>query len=275
MSVEWGWKGEFKSVSLRGRAPSHRPLVDRSDESLFPREVFTSRSSLWTYLDCMDEDKTQVYLERSKSSPINLVLDRDDGMSPDDPFFRIIPYVIGRLKFLYIRGRPKHLQDITAHLSHPAPLLEGLSIYGSYTFPPHQCDMLTSELFNGDLSLLRKLSLESIHTELPWRNMVNLTSLTLFLTSPNETSVRHLLDFLEGAPRLRVIGLGLATLTSDTQNGRLVPLKCLERMYINSSGPVSLLPDHLLIPVGEVENEGTLSCHYTVVDRIRTCVLAD
>ena len=79
----------------------------------------------------------------------------------------------------------------------------------------------------------------------PWRNRINLTSLTLFLTSPNKTSVRHLLDFLEGA-----IELGLATLTSNTQNGRLVPLKCLERMYINSSGPVSLLLDHLLIPVG-------------------------
>ena len=185
-----------------------------------------------------------------KVLPINLVLDRDDGVSPDDPFFRVIPCVIGRLKSPYIRGRPRHLQDITAHLSHPAPLLEGLSICGSHTFPLHQCHVLTSELFNGHLSLLRKLSLESIHTEFPWRNMVNLTSLTLFLASPNETSVRHLLDFLEGAPHLRVIELGLATLTSDTQNGRLVPLKCLERMYINSSGPVSLLLDHLLIPVG-------------------------
>jgi hypothetical protein len=198
----------------------------------------------------MDEDKTQVYLECSKSSPINLVLDRDDSMSPDDPFFRIIPYVIGRLKSLYIRGRPEHLQDITAHLSHPAPLLEGLSICGSYTFPPHHRHVLTSELFNGDLSLLRKLHLESVHTELPWRNMANLTSLMLFLTSPNETSVGHLLDFLEGAPHLRVIELGLATLTSDTQNRRLVPLKCLERMYINSRGSVSPLLDHLSIPVG-------------------------
>ncbi|KAF9645561.1 hypothetical protein BDM02DRAFT_3079455, partial [Thelephora ganbajun] len=34
------------------------------------REIFTSRSSLWTDFHCMDAEKTRVYLERSKSSPI-------------------------------------------------------------------------------------------------------------------------------------------------------------------------------------------------------------
>ncbi|KAF9643191.1 hypothetical protein BDM02DRAFT_3104714, partial [Thelephora ganbajun] len=31
------------------------------------REIFTSHSSLWTDFDCMDSNKTRVYLERSKA----------------------------------------------------------------------------------------------------------------------------------------------------------------------------------------------------------------
>ncbi|KAF9789163.1 hypothetical protein BJ322DRAFT_992374, partial [Thelephora terrestris] len=34
------------------------------------REVFTSRSSLWTHLDCKYPEQTRAYLERSKSSPL-------------------------------------------------------------------------------------------------------------------------------------------------------------------------------------------------------------
>lgn len=34
------------------------------------RDVFVSCPSLWTYLCCRDLDKTRVYLERSRSSPV-------------------------------------------------------------------------------------------------------------------------------------------------------------------------------------------------------------
>jgi hypothetical protein len=196
------------------------------------------------------EDKTRVYLERSKSSRISLFLDRDGSLSPYDPFFEIIPHVVGRLKSLSVWGKPKHLRDITAQLFHPTPVLEELLIYGDRAYPPHHNHTLTSALFNGNLSSLRELSLESVRTNLPWRNMVNLTSFTLARTLPSDLSAKHLLDFFEGAPCLRNIGLHLTVRTCGTRNGRLVSLECLEWMYINGGGPISHLLNHLLIPVG-------------------------
>jgi hypothetical protein len=77
---------------------------------------------------------------------------------PDHPFFEIIPHAIGRLRSLIHRCNAENLQDITAHLSRPAPLLEKLSICGDpNTTSQHYNPVLTPALFNGDLSSLRKL----------------------------------------------------------------------------------------------------------------------
>ena len=211
--------------------------------------MFTSRSSLWANLDCVGSDKTRTYLERSKSSPINLSLNRDDDLSPYDPFFQTDPNAIGRLRSLSIEGAPWNLQDITAHLSHPAPLLEDMLIDGNYgrEREPEDGPVLASTLFNGDLSSLRKLHLHSVCTDLPWKNMVNLTSFTLAFASP--ISMRLLLDFFESAPHLREVELYSTTLISAAQNGRLVSLACLKRMYTDDVPPSALL-DHLLIPLG-------------------------
>ena len=227
------------------------------------REIFTSRPTLWTDLDCTNIDKTLVYLDRSRSSPINVQLDKYQALSPYDPFLQVIPHVIPRLKSVTIYGVPENLQEITAQLYAPAPLLETLTIYIDCECPPQHGPAITTPLFNGDLSSLRELRLQCVSTELPWRNMVNLTSFTLGYTKPGDSSVRHLLDFFASAPRLRKIRLSFATPTFGTQRGRLVSLPHLRRMSIFGSGPPSLLIDHLLIPAGaklttEVDSSGSL-----------------
>ena len=214
------------------------------------REIFTSRSSLWANFDCEDADKTRVYLERSKTSPINLLLGGNPEMPPRDLFFQVIPHATTRLKCLIIRGTSEKLRDIAKELSHPAPLLETLTIEVECGCSLHCNAPLTPALFNGGLSSLRTLHLYSVYTELPWRNMVSLTSFMLGFTSPGNVSLGHLLDFLEGAPHLRNVQLYSATSTSDAQNGRLVSLACLKRMVILGNEPSSPLLDHLLIPVG-------------------------
>jgi len=208
--------------------------------------VFTSRPSLWTNLDIRNEDKARVYLERSKSSPVNLSLERRNEIYPDDPFFRFIPQVIGRLGYLLVQGTPENVQNITALLSHPAPLLKHLEISADY--PPAL--RLTSALFDGDLSSLDVLHLSFVRTELPWRNMVNLTSFVLGGVPSGGVSVIELLDFIESAPRLRWVYLYSVQPTPGAQSGRLVSLTCLKIMTISDCGPPSALLDHLLIPVG-------------------------
>ena len=214
------------------------------------REVFVSRSSLWTDFDCEDADKTRVYFERAKSSLLNLRLERDGVISPHDPFLQIVPRAIGQLKSLSINGTLENLQYITTRLSRPAPLLERLVIDGGSDLGSGRNPVLKVNLFNGDLSSLRELHLLRVHTDLPWRNMVNLTSLMLDYFPPDGTSIGQLLDFFEGAPYLRKVRLGNATPTLGGQNGRLVSLAHLKRMDINGGGPSSPLLDHLIIPVG-------------------------
>ena len=213
------------------------------------REIFISRSSLWTNFSCLDEEKTQVYFERSKSSPINLSLDLSKGIPPYDPIFQIIPHATGRLKSLFVNGLPADVEIVTSHLSHPAPLLERLSIRSDSPLA-HRATALPSALFNRDVSSLRMLRLEFVRTGLPWRNMVNLTSFTLFSIPPGAVSTGQLLDFLESAPHLEEIRFYDATPTTGIQGGRLVSLACLKSMDIKRGIPCSALLDHLLIPAG-------------------------
>ena len=210
-----------------------------------------SRSCLWTDFDCLDEEKTRVYFKRSGSSPISLSLYRDGPTLPHDPFFGIIPHVVGRLVSLFIKGAPINLQDITSHLHRPAPLLEELLIRSSGGPAPRHDQVLPPTLFNGDLSSLRKLHLQGVRTELPWRNMVNLTSFVLG-RMPTNISVQQLLDFFESAPHLCDINLYSVTPFPTALYGRLVTLACLKRLEIADCGPSYLLLDHLSIPVGVI-----------------------
>ena len=144
---------------------------------------------------------------------------------------------------------PDHLREITDYLSRPAPLLEDLAIIGS-SGDPKPNPVLATTLFDGDLSSLRVLHLQSVRTQLPWRNMVNLTSFLMYCVMRPRVTVRQLLDFFEGAPYLLDVNLGFATPVSGAQNGRLVSLAHLGRLHIYGFQPPSLLLDHLLIPAG-------------------------
>ena len=214
------------------------------------REVFVSRSTLWTNIDCKNNERTRVYLERSKTSPISLSLYRPEGISPSDPFFNTIPHAIGRLKSLFVEVASEHLRDITAHLCRPAPVLEDITIWSVNTRVPHRNPVLTPSLFNGEFPSLRKLCLESVRTKLPWRSMANLTWFMLAQMSLGEISLTQLLDFFESTPHLRNVELYSVILTPGAERGRLVTLGCLEKMEITDCGPSSILLNHLSIPVG-------------------------
>jgi len=230
---------------------------DEDDEALITathvcrawREFFISHPSLWTNFDCESADKTRVYLERSKTSPINVWLDRSCAPPISDPLFQIIPHSVGRLKSLSITAGLDILHDIITHLPPHAPLLERLEIGGVLRSREPYLPMLGAALFNGDLSSPRTLCLERVRTELPWRNMVNLRSIVLRNPSPDSPSIRQLLDFFESAPRLRNIYLESATPTTDGQIGRLVSLTCLKWIIILSGQPASRLLSHLFVPV--------------------------
>jgi hypothetical protein len=208
------------------------------------REVFISRPSLWTSLDCTNVDKTRVYIDRSKSSPLKISL----GQSyREEAFLRAVPH-IPRLKTLSISGNPtKILPVLVEHFSCPVPLLDELKI----SFLCDQAPTLPDELFNRDLSSLRELSLAGGITPLPWRDLSNLTTFNLCRVPEDKILLTQLLDFFESAPHLRHIQLhDSIPESSNAPAERVVPLSHLKDLSIIARPAHSILLNHLSIPAG-------------------------
>ena len=205
------------------------------------RDMFTSRSSLWTRLDFTNVHKTRTYIQRSQSSPLEIYL--ESTVFLDDAFSLAIPH-LRRLKSLTICADA--LPDVLRHFRCQAPLLEELdiSVYHSHD------SILDRALFDRDLSSLRKLTLFRVTMHLPWNNMANLKVLNLILCPPGH-DITRLLNFFESAPLLHTVKLHDSL--PDSSNApaqRIVPLSYLKALTINVSPSPSILLNHLCIPTG-------------------------
>jgi len=215
------------------------------------RELFISRSSLWASLDCTDVEQTRVYIERSKSSPLEIILEKSkDGAYCNDALLLAFPH-INRLGSLTICGPSDILADLTKHFICPTPLLRKLKI--DLDFDRDRAPKFPGALFDGDISSLRRLSLSGLTTNLPWRNLVNLTTFKLshFPGTVDPPFTTRLLDFFEGAPLLRDITLRHSIpAPSDPPPERLVSLPYLKELTTTSQRAQSTLLNHLSIPSG-------------------------
>ena len=209
------------------------------------RDTFISRSSLWTQLDFMNVDKTRTYIQRSKSSPLELHLERDeDNTYLDDAFSLVTPH-IHRIKSLTIYADA--LPDNIRHFNCYAPLLEELDI--DLTSP--HAPVLNNALFNRDISSLRELRLSGVVTYLPWTDLANLTTFNLKSCRPGRDFVTRLLDFFENAPLLRTIMLeDSIPKSSNAPSERIVFLPHLDILAITAKPAHSVLLNHLRIPTG-------------------------
>ena len=209
------------------------------------RDIFISRSSLWTQLDFENVDRTRTYIQRSKSSPLEVYLEKDeDSTYLDDAFLLVTPH-IHRIKSITIIADvlPDAIQYFYCHV----PLLEELDIHLTCTHAP----VLNSALFNGDLSPLRQLRLSGVTTHLPWKNLANLTTFNLKSCHPGHGFVTRLLDFFENAPLLHEIKLDHSIpRSSNAPSGRLISLPHLDLLAIAANPPHSILLNHLSIPTG-------------------------
>ena len=207
------------------------------------RDAFISRSSLWTQLDFTDVDKTRTYIQRSRSSPLDL--DFTVGEVIDDAFALVIPH-IRRLRSLVIdqnTALPSALRHFRCH----TPLLEKLDIkIVSYRDP-----VLDGALFNTDISSLRDLRLGGVITHVPWKSLANL-QVAYLKSCRHSYETTQMLDFFESAPLLHTVLLSypMPLTSSDAPQRRIVPLCHLKSFSISASPLPSTLLRHLRIPIG-------------------------
>ena len=211
------------------------------------REIFTSCPSLWTSLECEVVDKTRVYLERSKASPLKISL--EDLDTSGDAFYLLLPH-LGRLGNLSLfRSRRSNLLELTKHLGSPAPLLKNLKLVVASDEKP----VLQDNIFYGDLSSLRRLHLDGVISNLAWENVSNLQTFILRDIPGDKVSVNKLLHLFERAPLLRKIDIDNALPdSSDAPPGRVEPLPNLELLRVETCAEKShtILLNHLSIPTG-------------------------
>ena len=221
------------------------------------REAFTSCPSLWACLDCTNVDKMRVYIERSRYSPLGIhmggysedSLDLGDDISDlsEAALHLIIPH-FGRLKSLYVRTTSISVPSVLVeHFSRRLPVLEKLTIESvCHYLPP-----LPEELFDGDLSSLRELTLDGILPPVPRKVMSNLTTLTLRYMPKGKSLLTRLLNLFEYAPHIRYIHLSdLVPDASEAPAERVVSLPYLQKLEIIAGLTHSILLDHLSIPAG-------------------------
>jgi len=219
------------------------------------REIFTSRSSLWTHLDCKDTEKTHIYLGRSRSHPLEISLMRWKRIPYcNDALLMAIPH-IGRISSLTIYVLSDALSRLLDHFPFPAPFLKELKIVLHYDGLAHDPWPATipNIIFPDRSPPLRKLSLSNVAADLPWRNLSNLTVFEFrhFPDTVDPLFAGQLLDFFESAPLLRKIALHDSIPTSSAvPSGRVVPLLNLRKLIIDGLPVDSTFLDHLPIPTG-------------------------
>ena len=215
------------------------------------RELFISRSSLWASLDCLGVEKTRVYIERSKSFPLEVYLEKsEDGAYSNDALLSVAPH-IDRLGSLTVCGPSALLTDLSKHFTCPTPLLRKLKI--DLDFDCTRAPSFPESLFNGELSSLHRLSLSGFTTNLPWRNLANLTTFKLshFPGTVGPPFTTRLLDFFESTPLLCEITLRHSIpASSDAPPERLVSLPHLKEFTTTSQRAQSTLLNHLSIRSG-------------------------
>ena len=175
------------------------------------REIFTSRSSLWTHLDCKDAEKTHTHIGRSRSHPLEISLMRWERIPYcNDALLMAIPH-IGRISSLTIYVLSDALSRLLNHFPFPAPFLKELKIVLHYDGLAHDPRPATipNTILPDCSPPLRKLRLSNVATDLPWRNLSNLTVFEFrhFPDTVDSLFVGQLLNFFESAPLLRKITL--------------------------------------------------------------------
>ena len=211
------------------------------------RDIIIAHSKLWARLNCTNTEKTRVFIERSRSSPLEIVLyEKGRTNYLQEAFSLVIPH-IDRVISLHVSGGVGVLKTLTKYFSRPVPLLRDFDINLGLC-DPHP--VLNDTLFDGDLSSLCILSLTGVIPRLPCSNLSKLNIFSLRNVDDNKISVTRLLDLFANAHLLSKVDLVYSVpASSDAPPERVVHLPCLQYLTVlGGSGPPLIILNHLSVP---------------------------
>ena len=207
-------------------------------------DVLTETPTLWASIHCRSRSRTSILLQRSKSSPIDVIVDRAHYVPEAVP---LVASHTNRMRSIRVILVSRELEDFQSLLNGPAPILGEMWMQGRDHNPTRSLP-LCSPSFQGQFPALRILSLLQYPFDLTQSVPMTTNGLTeLVLHSTRQSHhLRNLLDYLEHCKNLKYLDIRLPDLRGDVLAPRTVSLPKLRKLQLVSFPPTAL--HHLSFP---------------------------
>ena len=205
------------------------------------RHVLTGTATLWTSIDCRSVSRTSILLKRSKSSPINVTIDR---FVPEA--ISLVASHTHRMRSIDVNLPLDQFGGVRDLLNTLAPILEKMRLRprddSTHGFPPPH-----TSFFRGQFPALRALHLEGYPT-FPIRPAPMMTKSLTTLVLDNRQSHKRcdLLGYLEHCENLVHLKIDLPNLRGTAPASRIISLPNLRELRSVLSSLATL--QHLSFP---------------------------
>ena len=206
-------------------------------------DTLTGAATLWTSIDCRSRSRTSILLQRSKSSPIDVTVDRAHYVPEVVP---IIASHTHRMRSIHITLSSRELEDFRSLLDGPAPILNEMWMQGRGHHPTRSLPLCSSS-FQVQFPALSVLGLSGYPFDLTQSAPMMTNGLTeLILHNEHSHRLRDLLDYLEHCKNLKYLDIYLPDLRGDVPAPRTVSLPRLRNLRLLSFPPTAF--HHLSFP---------------------------
>ena len=197
------------------------------------RVALVSNPSFWTRIDFPNIDKISTYIERSKSSPLSVII------RSENPFPSEITKHVNRIECLAIIDCENQLLG-KFEIGCNMPALKMLEINVCYK-KSKESIVLDSNLFRGGLPSLQELRLCGVTGDLPWKN---LDKLQVFRLRDKGFTATQIHDLFKSAPHLHTIEI-CSELFRDLAGFLPKPLRKLKVFDIDGEIHHPIIPSDL------------------------------
>ena len=232
---------------------SEEDLFSASQVCSYWRSVLISIPYLWVRISCDDVPRTTVSLERSKSLPIQLLVDS----SPSNVALENVLLHKNAVASLTFNYEPTATSQLPQLLRFSGPTVEQLHLYTDHIYLSGDQEETLRASWQGDFPSLRELFASDFYIPVDQLAAPNLVHLSLEHTEfRRDATVPKFLDMLHGCPLLETLLIGSSSAitpgpTRDRTSVRLLHLRCIEMgSFEVRSGLITYLDLPLGVSVG-------------------------
>ena len=232
-----------------------RDLVAATQVCARWRIILTSTPSLWTKVDFEDSFRASLYLERSKTALIDVIVGKTRSyiVGPEGAFLGAIPWV-ARMKSLSIHAEEDQIKTIAARLCHQTPNLQSLtmkaharqyhSMGGTGAGTGGGAIYVPPDFLGRHAPLLRSLTFSSVSPSVVFTFPLPKLTHIDWVAENAHVVIEEILDLFVSSPLLEVIKMHVRVRrTRNYESLRQVTLSNLRKLdWADTDGSISLIP---------------------------------